>query len=84
MRVTYLAPPVPRAAAADDGTSERAVASFRTYVAARDKSRHLVVKPGDTVPVLCEHSADGLRGLAVIKLEHAAEALAAAHVAVFE
>jgi hypothetical protein len=32
-------------------TSERAVAPFRTYAAVRDKSRHLVVKPGDTVPV---------------------------------
>jgi hypothetical protein len=28
-------------------------------------------------PVLCENSADGLRGLAVIELEHAAEPLTA-------
>jgi hypothetical protein len=30
-------------------------------------------------PVVCENSADGLRGLAVIELEHAAEPLTAAY-----
>jgi microcompartment protein CcmL/EutN len=30
-------------------------------------------------PVVCENSADGLRGLAVVELEHAAEPLTAAY-----
>ena len=32
-------------------TSERALAVSRAYTAVRDKGRHLLVKPGDTVPI---------------------------------
>jgi putative transposase len=43
--------------------------------------RTLVSQMATANPVVCENSADGLRGLAAIELEHAAEPLTAAYLA---